>query len=99
MHLLATDAEGLVGYARILGPGVRFEETSIGRVIVAKRARGAGLGRRLMNEAIAGIEANGHVPIALSAQVHLERFYASLGFVPGERYDEDGIPHVAMRRP
>jgi ElaA protein len=97
-HLLAEDG-GLLAYARILPPGARFDVTSIGRVVVAPRARGAGLGRRLVQEAISAIERGGHAPIALSAQAHLERFYASFGFVPGERYDEDGIPHVAMRRP
>lgn len=97
-HVLAHDGLELVAYARVLPPGTRFDVTSIGRVVVAPRARGSGLGRRLMEEALRGIEASGPVPIALSAQAHLERFYASLGFVPGERYDEDGIPHVAMRR-
>jgi ElaA protein len=97
-HLLARDERGLAAYARILPPGARFETTSIGRVVVAPRARGVGLGRQLMEEALRGVEAEGPVPIALSAQAHLERFYASLGFVAGERYDEDGIPHVAMRR-
>jgi len=97
-HLLA-ESGALVAYARILPPGTRFDVTSIGRVVVARQARGTGLGRRLVEEAIAAIERGGRVPIALSAQAHLERFYASFGFVPGERYDEDGIPHVAMRRP
>jgi ElaA protein len=98
LHLLADDG-ALAGYARILPPGTRFDVTSIGRLVVAPRARGTGLGRQLVEEAIAAIERHGRVPIALSAQAHLERFYASFGFLPGERYDEDGIPHVEMRRP
>lgn len=95
-HVLFEDDEGLAGYARILPAGTRFPEPSIGRVVVAPRVRGKGLGRRLMEAAIARAEAHG--ALALSAQAHLEAFYASLGFVAGERYDEDGIPHVAMRR-
>jgi ElaA protein len=98
-HLFARLDGVLVGYARILPPKSRFDVTSIGRVVVAATERKSGLGRRLMQEAIAAIERSGPEPIALSAQAHLERFYASLGFVPGERYDEDGIPQVAMRRP
>lgn len=100
-HVLGWDGDRLVAYARVLPAGARFAETSIGRVIVAPEARGRGLARALMGRAIASIEAReGRVAIALSAQAHLERFYASLGFVrTGEPYDEDGIPHVDMRRP
>ena len=38
-------------------------------------------------------------PIILSAQSHLEAFYASHGFETATaEYLEDGIPHVDMRR-
>ena len=41
----------------------------------------------------------GAQPIWLSAQAHLAPFYRSLGYaVCGPGYDEDGIPHVPMRR-
>ena len=37
---------------------------------------------------------------SLAAQAHLVRFYAGLGFErSGEPYEEDGIPHLDMRRP
>jgi ElaA protein len=101
-HLLGRDDAGhLAAYARLLGPGVRFAEHAIGRVVVAPEARGRGLARALMERALASIRAaHGEVPVALAAQAHLERFYASLGFERvGESYDEDGIPHVDMRRP
>jgi ElaA protein len=39
----------------------------------------------------------GRVPIRISAQKHLERFYnAHLFFSIGKEYEEDGIPHVEM---
>jgi ElaA protein len=39
-------------------------------------------------------------PVVLGAQVQAQGFYARLGFaVDGPGYDEDGIPHVPMRRP
>lgn len=100
-HLLGWDADRLVAYARVLPPGARFAEHTIGRVVVAPEARGQGLARALMRRAIASIHAaHGEVAIALSAQAHLERFYASLGFQrTGDTYDEDGIAHVDMRRP
>ena len=38
-------------------------------------------------------------PVRVSAQAHLEAFYASLGFaVASAPYDEDGILHVDMVR-
>ena len=38
-----------------------------------------------------------HKAIYLGAQAHLQKFYASFGFVPvTEVYDEDGIDHIGM---
>jgi ElaA protein len=43
------------------------------------------------------MEKFGMVDIHLSAQAHLEQFYASHGFEStGKTYLEDGIPHVEM---
>ena len=92
LHVLAYAGGALVGAARVLpGPVPR-----IGRVVVAPAHRGTGLGRRLV---AAALEAIGPGPSALSAQAHLEAFYASFGFrAAGPVHDEDGIPHVEMRR-
>ena len=95
-HLWLEDG-GIRCYARIVPAGAKFSAVSIGRVIVAAEARGTGLGRELMQRAIATC---GGVAIELGAQAHLEAFYASLGFArTSEVYDEDGIPHVDMLRP
>ncbi|MEM9632957.1 MAG: GNAT family N-acetyltransferase [Pseudomonadota bacterium] len=72
----------------------------IGRVVIAKSARGSGLGRILMQ---AGIDkAEELLPdcaIHLGAQAYLEKFYKSLGFTTvSEVYVEDGIPHIDMVR-
>ena len=68
----------------------------IGRVVVPRDARGAGLGGRLMKAALARV---GERPCVLSAQSHLVGLYARYGFSPtGQEYLEDGIPHVPMRR-
>lgn len=98
--LMRDDTHALAAYVRVLPPGTKFPTHSIGRVVVAAAHRGTGLGRGVMREAIARVEAaHGAVPITLSAQAHLEGFYGSLGFVTiSDRYDEDGIPHVDMRR-
>jgi ElaA protein len=68
----------------------------IGRVAVARDARGAGLAGRLMTEALAVV---GNRPAVLEAQAHLTGFYTRHGFaVTGPEYLDDGIPHVPMRR-
>ena len=87
-----------VAYARILDPGVKYDEVSIGRVITNGAGRGRGLGRELMSRAIA--QARVVWPgaaIRISAQTRLERFYEGFGFaVVGETYVEDGIDHTEM---
>ena len=100
-HLYCVDGDAVVACARVFAPGQKRDEAVIGRVVTAPSVRKSGLGRELMRRAIAGIEAqHGRVPIWLGAQKYLQRFYESLGFVrDGEDYDEDGIPHLPMRRP
>lgn len=98
-HLYTLDDKGTVrAYLRILDPGVSYDELSIGRVLVAPSARGTGLGRELMLKALSYItEQYGEVPIRISAQAYLQRFYESLGFTPAsEIYLEDGIEHLEM---
>jgi ElaA protein len=101
-HLLGRDGQGaLVSYLRVVDPGVKYEEPSIGRVITAPEARGNGSGRALMAEGVAGCARQwpGRA-VRISAQAHLERFYNGFGFVRvGENYIEDTIPHVEMLRP
>ncbi len=100
MHVIGSRDRSILAYARILEPGVRLPERTIGRVIVAAGARGQGLARALMERSLSSIrDAHGPTAVALSAQAHLEPFYASLGFERrGGQYDEDGIPHVDMVR-
>lgn len=100
-HLLGRLASGeLVAYARLMAPGVAFDEMAIGRVVTHPWARRTGAGKALMRESIARIEGLfGPGPIRIGAQRYLERFYGELGFVvASEPYLEDGIPHVEMLR-
>lgn len=95
-HVWADDGGEIVAYLRILPAGAKFTELAIGRVIVARRARGSGLGRELMRR---GIAMAGGGAIRLGAQAHLENFYVELGFARvSDRYDDHGIPHVDMVR-
>ena len=95
-------AEGRVAaYCRLVPPGVKYAEPSIGRVITTGPVRGTGMGRALVVEALARARALWPgAAIRIGAQRHLERFYAGFGFVKAsEPYDEDGIPHIEMLRP
>ena len=88
-------------YARLVQPGVKYAEPSMGRVITSTDVRGLGLGRELVQRVIA-LNAAVHpgLGIRISAQERLARFYADFGFVGiGEAYLEDGIPHLEMLRP
>lgn len=96
-HLWAEDeTRAICAYCRLVPAGVKFPEASIGRVITAPEARAQGLGKELMERAIAAL---GAIPIRIGAQAHLEKFYGELGFVRASAsYDEDGIPHIEMLR-
>lgn len=87
-----------LAYARVIDPGVKYAEVSIGRVITVGAGRGRGLGREVMVRAIAhAAKVWPSMAIRISAQTRLERFYASLDFVAvGPPYLEDGIDHTEM---
>lgn len=91
----------LAACLRVVDPGARYAEPSIGRVVVAPEARGLGLGRALMRKGLACCEAAwpGQA-VRISAQAHLVIFYSALGFeAVGAPYLEDDIPHQEMLRP
>lgn len=89
-----------VACARLLEPGAKYADASIGRVVTAPAWRGRGLGHELVRRAIAATAtAWPRHAIRISAQSRLEAFYEGHGFaVVGERYMEDGIPHTEMLR-
>ena len=98
-HLLGRNPFGeIVAYSRILAPGTSYPEVSIGRVVVAEQARGAGVAHQLMTESMRVAYAYWpNVNIQLGGQEYLKSFYQKLGFVPvSEVYLEDGIPHLDM---
>ena len=102
-HLAAwsTQQRDPLAYARLLHPGVKYAEASIGRVITTAAGRGRGLGRELVARAL------GHAQsvwpggaLRISAQTRLQAFYEGFGFAAvGPPYLEDGIDHTEMLRP
>ncbi|MGD1317826.1 GNAT family N-acetyltransferase [Chryseobacterium sp. 2R14A] len=97
-HLICYRNNSIAAYARIIPAGISYNEVSIGRVVTAKNARGLGLGKDLMTEAVKiCAELFADTQIRIGAQLYLLKFYNSLGFVEqGEPYDEDGISHIEM---
>ncbi|MDZ7757950.1 GNAT family N-acetyltransferase [Rhodohalobacter sp.] len=98
-HLLLKTGDELAAYSRIVPPMVKFDEISIGRIVVKMKFRGSGYGKKIVMESINRIAEIGHKAIRIEAQAHLVEFYENLGFnSAGETYIVDGIPHLQMVR-
>ncbi len=97
-HLIAWSASDVAGYLRLLGPGTRFAEPSLGRILTTQAFRGTGLGREIVLKGLQRArERYKGQALRISAQAYLVKFYNSFGFVvDSEPYLEDGIPHVEM---
>ena len=99
-HLSGYIGSELAAYLRVLPPGIKYDELSLGRVVTAPETRNCGHGKSLMSEALTNISSTfGPAPIRISAQAHLEKFYRDFGFfAQGAGYLEDGIAHIEMLR-
>jgi ElaA protein len=97
-HLFLQEDDEVKAYCRILPKGVKYEEVSIGRVIVKEAFRRQGIASDLMRYAVNFVEKElNETQIKIQAQDHLRQFYSSFGFKPiSKTYLEDGIPHVDM---
>ena len=100
LHVMGFAEGGLAAYTRLFAPGIKFDMASIGRVVTAPFARNKGIGRILMQFSISTLETQwGKIPVKIGAQLYLQQFYESLGFVKSsEMYLEDQIPHIEMIR-
>jgi predicted GNAT family N-acyltransferase len=66
---------------------------------VAAEARRSGIGRRLMAAAEAEARDRGAAEVVLHAQRQAEPFYAACWYrAEGDTFEEEGIPHVVMRK-
>jgi ElaA protein len=97
-HLMGWKENMLLGYSRIVPPGISYEESSIGRIVSSPAGRGTGVGRDLLQQSIQTLyRIHGKRDIRIGAQYYLKEFYESFGFVQtGEIYPEDGINHIEM---
>ena len=97
--LVRNEQQKLVAYCRILPPGLTYPTHSIGRVLVISAYRKQQLGRALMQKTLDYILSTyGKVPLTIEAQLYLQAFYESLGFVrTSDIFDDAGIDHVEMQ--
>lgn len=96
-HTIGVLDEKIVATARIFVPndeGVVI----IGRICNDESTRGKGVGRELVKQSLGFCRSEWpDSSIKISAQCYLMKFYESFGFkVNGEKYLEDGIPHISM---
>jgi predicted GNAT family N-acyltransferase len=91
-HFIALNEMGVsLGTARLLETG------QIGRMAVLAEHRGKGIGRQLLDAAVAHAVSKGARRVFLHAQRHAEAFYRKAGFLPtGMEMMEAGIPHLEM---
>jgi ElaA protein len=96
-HMWLEDENGIAAYVRLLPPGVRFDDSVIGRVIAVRRR--SGVGSQIVRTAQSAVrEVFGTDSVTIEAQVYAREFYEKLGFVQqSDEFDEDGIPHILMR--
>jgi ElaA protein len=90
----------VVAYCRLVAPGVKYDEPSVGRVLTSGPGRGLGAGKELMRRVLEFHDRlYPRTANRIGAQQYLERFYQGFGFVTvSDPYDEDGIPHIEMLR-
>lgn len=97
-HLSGYRDSILVAYLRMMPVDKDKPFSSLGRIVTAPQVRGEGLGKELFSIGVKfAKEHYPNHPIKISAQTHLEKFYAEFGFNKvSEPYDEDGIMHIDM---
>ena len=100
VHLWAEKNGEVLAYCRVFDKGIKYPETSIGRVLTNQKYRNLKLGKILIRFAINTIEARFRTSeIRISAQDYLLKFYSDFGFEDtGKKYLEDDIPHTEMLR-
>lgn len=88
----------IASYVRILPKHSKYEEVSIGRVLVAKAYRGNGYAKQIMMKATQfAADQWQENTIKIQAQEYLYKFYSELGFEQiSESYLDDNIPHIDM---
>jgi len=95
LHAIAIADDG-----QVLATGRLLPDGHIGRLAVARSARGRGIGSTILLRLMAEASRHGHRETVLNAQMHAVAFYAAHGYrVSSTPFDDGGIAHVEMRAP
>ncbi|WP_445634146.1 N-acetyltransferase domain-containing protein [Nostoc sp. DSM 114161] len=96
-HLIAYLDNKPVGTTRI-----RYLDDAtakIERLAVLSIARGQGIGKKIMENALLFLASKNIREVVIHSQEYIKDLYQKLGFVEeGEIFEEAGIPHVKMRK-
>ena len=97
-HLLGYKDNDLIAYLRAFKPGIKYEGSSLGRIVTEINSRGLGVGKKIIKEGVKFLKKEyPDNEIIISAQHRLEDFYIDLGFTSrGKVYLEDDIDHIQM---
>lgn len=94
-HFVAVRRNGVIGTARLLTHSQ--SASRISRMAVAKKFRGRGIGRRLLEALEDEARKQCKAEIVLHAQMHACAFYMSGGYVlQGDEFLEANIRHIKM---
>jgi predicted GNAT family N-acyltransferase len=97
VHIVAFDADTLVGTCRVLQSG---SQAKFGRLVVARDARGRGIGAALLAEAERRARAMGCDRMVLAAQTSAMGLYERAGYAArGDVFLDAGIEHMTMEKP
>ena len=94
-HLLGFDNETLIAYLRVY---LENDVLYIGRIIIDKEYRGAGMGRMMVDKTVEKLQkCYPGFPICVRAQYAQQYFYQKLHFMAqGEPFDDAGVSYVKM---
>lgn len=97
VHLMALEEGRLIGYLRIIPPGVISDDIHMGRVISVRRR--CGIGRALMAQGVRiAREVFDSPSISIEAQLYAAHMYSTVGFRQTSGiFMLDGQKHVDMK--
>jgi len=101
IHLLGYCKDELISYLRAFPPNIKYEGSSMGRIVVKELMRKKNIGKEITKIGASFLKKKyPNHEIVISAQHRLEKFYEDLGFISrGEVYLEDNIDHIQMYLP
>jgi predicted GNAT family N-acyltransferase len=96
-QIVAVDESGVISTCRLRYP--EPGECKLERMVVKRRARGHGVGAKLLAFAEEEARREGAGTMVLNAQLRVRDFYAANGYVPeGETFMDAGIEHIRMAK-